>query len=198
LNASEDVPEASHTPADANVTELNIVEISSVELERAGCRWFCTGRNGCRWVCAGGRRLNASEDVPEASHTPADPNVTELNIVEISSLELERAGCRWFCTGRNGCRWVCAGGRRLNASEDVPEASHTPADANVTELNIVEISSVELERAGCRWFCTGRNGCRWVCAGGRRLNAAGDDQFVDTLSMTDDRARASIQSPTFV
>merc|ERR1712151_720881 len=99
---------------------------------------------------------NATHGVPEAASTPPEANATELNHVEISSVELERAGCRWLCTGRNGCCWVCAGGRRLNKADDAPEGARTPPDANVTEVNIVEISSVELERAGCRWFCTGR------------------------------------------
>jgi len=198
LNISDDVPEAARTSPDANATELNQVEISSVELERAGCRWFCTGRNGCRWVCAGGRRLNISDDVPETVRAPPEANMTEVNIVEIASIELERAGCRWLCTGRNGCRWVCAGGRRLNISDDVPGATSTPPDANAAEMNHVETSSVELERAGCTWLCTGRNGCRWVCAGGRRLETAEDEQLSEALTVADDRAKASIQSPTFV
>merc|ERR1712232_641281 len=141
-----------------------------------------------------GRRLNAPVDVPEADSTPG-ANVTEVNLVEISNVALERAGCRWFCTGSNGCRWVCAGGRRLSMADDVPEAGRNVPGANATELNIVDISSVELERAGCRWFCTGRNGCRWICSGGRRLNTAGDEKSMATL--TDDRAKASIRSAMF-
>merc|ERR1712048_371106 len=116
------------------------VGLASIELGRAGCRWLCTGRNGCRWVCAGGRRLNISDDVLEATSTSPDANAIDLNPVEISSVELERAGCRWLCTGMNGCRWACAGGRRLSKADDVPEGARTPPDANVTEVNIVEIS----------------------------------------------------------
>merc|ERR1712203_1293176 len=101
-----------------NVTELKLVETSSVELERAGCRWFCTGQNGCRWICAGGRRLNGTDDASDAARNQSGADVTELKLVEISSVELERAGCRWFCTGQNGCRWICAGGRRLNGTDD--------------------------------------------------------------------------------
>merc|ERR1712046_276040 len=107
-------------------------------------------------------RLNATDDVPEAARTPLGANVTELNVVDISSAELQAAGCKWLWTSGSGWHWACwGGGRRLNATDDVPEAARTPLGANVTELNVVDISSAELQAAGCEWLWTSGSGWHW-------------------------------------
>merc|ERR1711971_184443 len=146
--------------------------ISVVELEAAGCKWFCSGRTGCHWACGGGRRLNMHDGAPGAARIPLSANATELNMVDLPSVELEAAGCKWFCTGQTGCYWACGGGRRLNTSDAVADAARIPPDANSTKMNMVDISSIELQAAGCKWLCIGGNGCYWACGGGRRLNTS--------------------------
>merc|ERR1712187_835262 len=86
-------------------------------------------------------------DLSPSVHTPQQANATELNIVDMPSVELEAAGCKWLCTGKSGCYWACGGGRRLNTpTDDVLEIVSNVADANATALYIGDMPSVELQR----------------------------------------------------
>ena len=128
--------------------------------------------------------------MPETVSTSPDANATALNIVDLSSVELEAAGCKWLCTGRSGCYWACGGGRRLSTFGAKAEAVHTPRQANETEVNIVDMPSVELEAAGCKWLCTGKSGCYWACGGGRRLHTSTDDVLEIVSTVADANATA--------